>query len=861
MNATVKNVRARGRELKAAMVCAATVWFAASAGAQVTFEDVTGTMGLGGSGSWVDIDSDGWVDLAPGWRNEHGTKFVKTGVGGGGGAWADMDNDGCMDSFAPAGGGIGFSACEDKPHGLRLPDRPHRVSDGGTLIDIDNDGLIDVWWGGYENFPTVGGYPDGIYRNLGERSFKRLHVLGPARSSRGTTACDFDQDHDMDVYVTNYRLQPNQLWINDTIGGDGDHKGSFTESARAYGARGGNGHGIGSAWGDFDNDGLIDLFAGNFAHRGQPQSRFLGNRGPEHGFHFEDKGQCGVAFRESYGSPAFGDFDNDGDLDLFFTTVYPGDQAVLYRNDGNWRFTDVTGPAGLGGIRKTYHAAWADFDNDGDLDLATAGRLYRNSGTSNHWLKIKLIGNARTSAPQPGSVNRAAIGAQARIKLAGRTLTRQVESSTGRGNMNEQTLHFGLGDHDGGKGSPIAERVNIVITWPNGVEQTESSEVDRMITVRMSFAGEPQALPEAAGGDDLQAVRSSLDGLFTARAVEKADGKGSTLRVSRREPTAAEAAALAARPRGTWDLATDFSLDANPNGQWSYLYLTHHRKTADANPGTRALNPPDTSAAEPMTATRPHGTGNHNSMLDIWHIGAVDPYAYLGIVRTSQPSQAPYHVPFTVGEIFAHPGGEFRSGFRSTVVIARWTAPRDGEIVTVGTFRGSGDGDRDLYLLRNKTEVLVDEFSYRHTEYPFRFRLPVQAGDTLDLCVGRGVRIPSSIAKVEQAIYYAGYEPPKAPGEYLPVDHEHDVTIDTAEGESFTDPSWSPIGPELVCTGSRPGEARLDVWLINLKTGARRCLTAGRPGSSRRPVWAGDGNAVVYENDQSGEYRLYRLAR
>ena len=289
--------------------------------------------------------------------------------------------------------------------------------------------------------------------------------------------------------------------------------------------------------------------------------------------------------------------------------------------------------------------------------------------------------------------------------------------------------------------------------------------------------------------------------------------------------------------------------------------MTHHRKTADANPGKRALNPPDTSAAEPMTATRPHGTGNHNSMLDIWHIGAVDPYAYLGIVRTSQPSQAPYHVPFTVGEIFAHPGGEFRSGFRSTVVIARWTAPRDGEIVTVGTFRGSGDGDRDLYLLRNKTEVLVDEFSYRHTEYPFRFRLPVQAGDTLDLCVGRGVRIPSSIAKVEQAIYYAGYEPPKAPGEYLPVDHEHDVTIDTAEGESFTDPSWSPIGPELVCTGSRPGEARLDVWLINLKTGARRCLTAGRPGSSRRPVWAGDGNAVVYENDQSGEYRLYRLAR
>jgi hypothetical protein len=303
--------------------------------------------------------------------------------------------------------------------------------------------------------------------------------------ARGVTACDFDQDGDLDVYVSNYRLQPNALWLN-------DGKGEFTEAAAEYGAIGTSpgfdgGHSIGAAWGDFDNDGSLDLFVGNFAHvdgRGdQPKSRFLRNLGIAQGHKFEDRGPCGVFYQESYASPSAGDADNDGDLDLFFTTVYETasfglkNNPVLFRNEGAFAFTDATAPSNLASLPVTYQAAWADFDHDGDLDLVTAGKLFENQSAENpgagrHWLEIRLEGNGTT-------INRSAIGTQVRIQLPGRTLTRQVEAGTGEGNQNDLLLHFGLGDH--------AEPVRLDVLWPNQRTQTlENVGVDRIMTVRFS---------------------------------------------------------------------------------------------------------------------------------------------------------------------------------------------------------------------------------------------------------------------------------------------------------------------------------------------------------------------------------------
>jgi len=116
---------------------------------------------------------------------------------------------------------------------------------------------------------------------------------------------------------------------------------------------------------------------------------------------------------------------------------------------------------------QSYQAAWADFDDDGDMDLLAGGRLFRNPGNGNHWMKVKLVGG--------GKVNQTAIGTQVRIVLEGKTLTRQVEGAVGEGNQNELTLHFGLGGHDG----PVTRRV----FWPNGREQEVKAEVDRVVVV------------------------------------------------------------------------------------------------------------------------------------------------------------------------------------------------------------------------------------------------------------------------------------------------------------------------------------------------------------------------------------------
>ncbi|MBX3120546.1 MAG: CRTAC1 family protein [Fimbriimonadaceae bacterium] len=295
--------------------------------------------------------------------------------------------------------------------------------------------------------------------------------------SRGVTACDFDRDGDLDVYASNYRLQPNNLWLNNGKGELQDVGAEYGVVATSEGF--GGGHSIGACWSDFDNDGNIDLFAGNFAHvdsRGdQPKSRFLRNLGPAMRSKFEDKGACGVYYQESYASPAAGDYDNDGDLDLFFTTVYATASfgkknfPVLYRNDGSFVFLDSTKATGLAEQGATYQAAWADYDRDGDLDLVTAAKLFENQGTKGHWLQVRLRGDGK-------KVNRSAVGAQVRIRVKDGMLTRQVEAGTGEGNQNDLTLHFGLGS--------AKENADLQILWPGGTKQTlKSVKVDQIVDV------------------------------------------------------------------------------------------------------------------------------------------------------------------------------------------------------------------------------------------------------------------------------------------------------------------------------------------------------------------------------------------
>ena len=447
-----------------------------------TFQDATSQYFAFAPGSvqaaWGDFNGDGFVDLANRgavYRNDGGTSFSLLSNPIGRSIWGDYNNDGYLDLFSfenkqllEYAGNDTFTDVSNK-----LPSFGTHVSRGATWADLNNDAYLDLYVGGYETWKPQTTYPDKIltYDSTNQRFNATWQET--AYRARGVTAADFDRDGDQDVYVSNYRRQPNRLRRN-------NGSGAMTDVAPTYGASGAA-HTIGSAWGDFDNDGYLDLFVGNFSHSGGEPSHFLRNLGASGGYRFQNmKDLSGGDWQESYASPALGDYDNDGDLDLFFTTVYSHNNSRLYRNDGNWNFTNVTNSVGLGNLGPTNQAAWADVDNDGDLDLATAGKLFinnaqsgenhwLNSQSNKHWLKVHLETDGKT-------INRRAIGAQVRVYAGDNIITRQVEGATGEGNQNDLTLHFGLGSHQ--------EQVNLEVLWTDGSSETlQNVQTDRLVKV------------------------------------------------------------------------------------------------------------------------------------------------------------------------------------------------------------------------------------------------------------------------------------------------------------------------------------------------------------------------------------------
>ena len=461
------------------------------------FRDAGKDLGFSGGSkaAFADYNGDGWVDVYAGqlYRNVGGKKFViakEAGVPAGNGIWGDYDNDGHPDLFLYGGAGsLYHNSGNGKFEKVAFPTLPTVNSAGAVWIDANNDGLLDLYVGGYEIWQKKV-HPDVFYLNNGDGKFTE-HWRSPKNacySARGITAADFDEDGRIDIYVSNYRLQPNFLWQFD----DKLKLKNIAKDRKAAGNPGpvidytGGiryplcGHTIGSCFGDLDNDGHLDLFVGNFAHPRNHQDRpqFLRNRGADGKYQFEDKsGSAGLAFQESFASPTLGDYDNDGNLDLYFTTVYATasfgikNYPVLYRNQGQWKFTNVTGKEKLSKLPPTYQAAWADIDNDGDLDLCSAGKMFVNeSGKKNNWLAITLEGDGKT-------VNRSAIGAVARIKIGNQVLTRHVEPGTGEGNQNDLRLHFGLGSHK--------EAISAEITWPGGHRQrVDDLALNRMHRIR-----------------------------------------------------------------------------------------------------------------------------------------------------------------------------------------------------------------------------------------------------------------------------------------------------------------------------------------------------------------------------------------
>ncbi len=467
------------------------------------FEDATAAAGLEGLRAARvaarDFDGDGDPDLCFSGRlfeNEEGvfrevTKERGLGKGGAGALFGDYDGDGEPDLLVTSSpsptlyrnlGRKGRYAFEEVSAALGLDRvRFEATPEGAAWADYDGDGDLDLYFAVYEN-PLGKGHPDVLLENRGKDGFADVSeesgvaAAGPW-CGRGVSPCDFDLDGRLEILVSNYRLQPNLLWVRGEDGRLRDRAPDLgfhgVEQQGAYG------HTIGSVWGDADGDGDLDLFCANLAHprfvrQGFSNLSMLYLQGQD-GNWSEEALTRGIRFQETQSDPAFVDYDHDGDLDLSLTCVYEGVPSALLQNDGNGGFQPVTLRSGA----VAFHAwgqAWFDFDGDGFLDVLYASssgvRLFRNLGNGNHWLRVRL----ETRGEDPD-----AFGAVVRVQTLEedppRTWTRQLVNARGTTSQDEAVLSFGLGAYAG--------RVEVRVTWPDtGRTTVRKAKPDRTLRIR-----------------------------------------------------------------------------------------------------------------------------------------------------------------------------------------------------------------------------------------------------------------------------------------------------------------------------------------------------------------------------------------
>ncbi len=443
----------------------------ASAQHQISFSDVTETAGLFGRSAqhaaWGDYNLDGRPDLLLDGHllfcNRGRGHFEEVTDAAGlsefaasdGGIFGDYDNDGDLDLFVYSrnenhllnnqGG-----AFTEVQHGLFGAEK--RTTAAAAWGDLNNDGFIDLYVVNYENFSIMRGtgIPDQLYLNDGSGGFSDISdragiITDEAMCGRGATWTDYNQDGYLDIVVANYRLDPNFLWMNrgDLTLVDRSEK----AGVRGYMKKGYFGHSIGPVSGDLDNDTDPDLFITNLAHPRyieiSDQNMLLINGGAP-GYSFADiYVDSGISFEETNADPALADVDNDGDLDLYITSIYSGRNAHLYVNQPGGRFEDITWVSGTR-VENAWGCAFADFDGDGFIDLLVTGEkgvhLLKNNGNGNHWLKVGI---------RDSGCNRFGIGGRLTLTLPGASQVREIAAGRGAGNQDDSTLCFGLGGYCG----------------------------------------------------------------------------------------------------------------------------------------------------------------------------------------------------------------------------------------------------------------------------------------------------------------------------------------------------------------------------------------------------------------------------
>jgi enediyne biosynthesis protein E4 len=416
-----------------------------------TFSDVTRRAGLFHTGYCYgvtvgDFNNDGFEDLfVTGWgqnvlyrNNGNGTFTDITQQAGllnleprfgSGCAFLDYDRDGHLDLFVA--NYVGFD--------IGLTPRPGQMGScnyAGTPVFCGPRGLP---YGRHS-----------LYHNNGDGTFKDVTVeAGVSKSYEGygltVVAADFDNDGWPDIYVA-CDSTPSLLFIN-------NHNGTFTEQGLERGVAlsedGMEQAGMGVGVGDFKLDGSLDIVKTHFA---QDTPGVYLNDGKGNFWDLTRDSGLGVETRYVGWGVGIVDLDNDGNPDIFEVTggIYPeirntySTPRLVFRNLGQGRFEELLGVAGPGvdALHSSRGCAFGDFDNDGDVDVLIVNHneppsLLRNDVTGgNHWIKVKLTGVKS---------NRSAVGGRVTVRYGGKVQTQEVLSQSSYLSASDNRLHFGLG--------------------------------------------------------------------------------------------------------------------------------------------------------------------------------------------------------------------------------------------------------------------------------------------------------------------------------------------------------------------------------------------------------------------------------